>query len=165
MVYVSVCHILRYGLEAVLRIRMRTHTCNSFKQTEHSRGGLSLQTLSSEERLRCAPFLTVLGTHCISRSFPLPPQSLPKSLWRLKSSLKSPSFTERERVHDLHPAPVVLAHESPSLNRRCCSIDNINRKYTSSVVHSCPLPAHTRFRVLVLTAHSSLCVLVAVRCW
>ena len=45
------------------RIRMRTHTCSSFKQTGHCRGGLSLQTLSSEERLRCAPFLTVLGTH------------------------------------------------------------------------------------------------------
>jgi len=28
--------------------------------------GLSLQTLSSEERLRLAPFLTVLGTHSIS---------------------------------------------------------------------------------------------------
>jgi len=35
---------------------------------------LSLQTLSSGERWRLAPFLTVLGTHCISRSFPLPPQ-------------------------------------------------------------------------------------------
>jgi hypothetical protein len=76
MVYVSVWHILRDGLEAVLRIRMRTQTCSSFKQTEHSRGGLSLQTLSSEERLRCAPFLTVLGTHCVSRSFPLPPQCI-----------------------------------------------------------------------------------------
>jgi hypothetical protein len=54
------------------RIRMRTHTCSSFKQTEHARGGLSLQTLSSEERLRCAPFLTVLGTHCISRISPSP---------------------------------------------------------------------------------------------
>ena len=33
------------------RIRMRTHTCSSFKQTGHCRGALSLQTLSSEERL------------------------------------------------------------------------------------------------------------------
>ena len=39
---------------------------------------MSLQTLSSEERLRRAPFLTVLGTHCISRSFPLPPQRKPR---------------------------------------------------------------------------------------
>ena len=62
------------------RIRMRTHTCSSFKQTGHCRGGLSLQTLSSEERLRRAPFLTVLGTHCISRSFPLPPQRMLASL-------------------------------------------------------------------------------------
>ena len=29
---------------------------------------------------RCAPFLTVLGTHCISRSFPLPPQCMLASL-------------------------------------------------------------------------------------
>jgi hypothetical protein len=58
------------------RIRMRTHTCSSFKQTGHCRGALSLQTLSSEERLRRAPFLTVLGTHCNSRSFPLPPQRM-----------------------------------------------------------------------------------------
>ena len=43
------------------RICMRTHTCSSFKKTEHWRGGLSLQILSSEERLRRAPFLTVLG--------------------------------------------------------------------------------------------------------
>ena len=34
------------------RICMRTHTCSSFKETEHWRGGLSLQILSSEERLR-----------------------------------------------------------------------------------------------------------------
>ena len=61
------------------RIRMRTHTRILFKQTEHRRGGVSLQTLSSEERLRRAPFLTVLGTHCISRSFPLPPQRMPAS--------------------------------------------------------------------------------------
>jgi len=40
---------------------------------------LSLQTLSSDERRRRAPFLTVLGTHCISRSFPLPPQRMPAS--------------------------------------------------------------------------------------
>jgi hypothetical protein len=33
------------------RIRMRTHTCSSFKQTEHCRRGLSLQTLSSVKRL------------------------------------------------------------------------------------------------------------------
>ena len=31
---------------------------------------------SSEERLRLAPVLTVLGTHSISRSFPLPPQRM-----------------------------------------------------------------------------------------
>ena len=81
----------------------------------------------------------------------------------LEIVLEISSFTEHERVHDLYAAPEVLAHESPSLNRRCCSIDNINRKYTSSVVHSGPLPAHTRFRVLALTTHYSLCVLVAVR--
>ena len=43
------------------RICMRTYTCSSFKETEHWRGGLSLRILSSEERLRRAPFLTVLG--------------------------------------------------------------------------------------------------------
>jgi len=35
--------------------------------------------LSSDERRRHAPFLTVLGTHCINRSFPLPPQRMPAS--------------------------------------------------------------------------------------
>ena len=29
--------------------------------------------------VRCASFLTVLGIHCISRSFPLPPQRMPAS--------------------------------------------------------------------------------------
>ena len=57
----------------------------SSKHAEHFKqsilgGGLSLQTLSSEERLRLALFLTVLGTHCISRSFPLPPQRMLASL-------------------------------------------------------------------------------------
>jgi len=57
---------------------MRTHTCSSFKQADHDRGGgLSLQTLSSEEGLRRAPFLTVLGTQSVSRSFPLPPHDDP----------------------------------------------------------------------------------------
>ena len=57
----------------------RTLAARSSRQTMLG-GGLSLQTLSSEERLRCAPFLTVLGTHCISRSFPLPPQRMLASL-------------------------------------------------------------------------------------
>ena len=43
------------------RIRMRTHTCSSCKQTGNCGGGLSLPTLSSEERRRRAPFLTVLA--------------------------------------------------------------------------------------------------------
>ena len=41
---------------------------------------MSLPTLSSEERLRRAPFLTVLMTHSVSRSFPLTPQRMPASL-------------------------------------------------------------------------------------
>ena len=43
-----------------MRICPRTHIGSSREQTEHSRGGLTLQTLSSEERLRRAPFLTIL---------------------------------------------------------------------------------------------------------
>ena len=76
------------------RIHIHAHTCSSFKQTEHARGGLSLQTLSSEERLRCAPFLTVLGTHCISRSFPLPPQRMLASLAAV-SVAAGPPFGDR----------------------------------------------------------------------
>jgi hypothetical protein len=41
---------------------------------------LTLPTLSSDERRRRVPFLTVpVGTHCISRSFPLPSQRMPAS--------------------------------------------------------------------------------------
>ena len=60
------------------RTRPRAYACG--RTLQHSRGGLSLLTLSREECLRCAPFLTVLGTHCISRSFPLPPQCMLASL-------------------------------------------------------------------------------------
>ena len=90
MVYVSVCHILRDGLEAVLRIRMRTHTCNSFKQTEHSRGGLSLQTLSSEERLRLAPFLTVSGSVLVQQEY-LPLLDLVTLLYQVRVQLEQNS--------------------------------------------------------------------------
>ena len=38
---------------------------------------MSLQTLSSGEHVRREPFLTVLGTHSISRSLALPPQRMP----------------------------------------------------------------------------------------
>ena len=40
---------------------------------------MSLQTLSSGEHVRREPFLTVLGTHSISRSLTLPPQRMPAS--------------------------------------------------------------------------------------
>ena len=114
MVYVSVWHILRDGLEAVLRIRMRTQTCSSFKQTEHSRGGLSLQTLSSEERLRCAPFLTVLGTHSISRSFPLPPQ-------RMLASLAAVSVAAGPAPHAHPVASKRLRNQTPHAHAACGS--------------------------------------------
>ena len=56
------------------RIRTRTHTGSSSKRTEHSRG-VSLQSVSTTWRnvWRCTPFLTTLGTHCISRSGPSSP--------------------------------------------------------------------------------------------
>ena len=65
--------------------RPRAYTCGRILAARSSRqtmigGGLSLQTLSSEERLRHAPFLTVLGTHSVSRSFPLSPQRMLASL-------------------------------------------------------------------------------------
>ena len=66
------------------RIRMRTRNCISFKHTDHARGerggggwGCPCRLCPTcEERLRRAPLLTVLGTHRISRSFPLPPQRM-----------------------------------------------------------------------------------------
>ncbi len=56
------------------RIRSRTHTGNSSKHIDHSRG-VSLQSVSTTWRnvWRCTPFLTTLGTHCISRSGPRSP--------------------------------------------------------------------------------------------
>ena len=73
----------------------RTLAARSSRQTMLG-GGLSLQTLSSEERLRCAPFLTVLGTHSISRSFPLPPQ-------RMLASPAAASTAAGPATH-VHPA-------------------------------------------------------------
>jgi hypothetical protein len=70
---------------------MRTHTRILFKQTEHRRGGVPLQTPLSEERVRRAPFLTVLGTHSVSRSFPLTPQ-------RMLASLAAVSVTAGSRA-------------------------------------------------------------------
>jgi hypothetical protein len=67
----------------------------SHKQTWHCGGGLSLQTLSSEKRLRRAPFLTVLMTHSVSRSFPLTPQ-------RMQSSLAAVSVAAGPASHS-HP--------------------------------------------------------------
>jgi len=62
------------------------------------RGGLSLQTLSSEERLRRAPLRTVLGTHHISRSFPLPPQSMPASPAAASAALRPRDTRTPSRV-------------------------------------------------------------------
>ena len=95
------------------RIRMRTHTCSSFEQTGHCRGGLSLQTLSSEERLRHAPFLTVLGTHCISRSFPLPPQ-------RMLASLAAVSVAAGPASHAHPVASKRPRNQTPHAYAACC---------------------------------------------
>ena len=86
MKYLVFWIILSSLLSELQVARERTHTCprayayiRTLAARSSRQGGLSLETLSSEERLRCAPFLTVLGTHCISRSFPLPPQRMPGS--------------------------------------------------------------------------------------
>ena len=55
------------------RIHMSTHTCSSSKQTEHSSGGCPCRLCPVRNVWRCAPFLKVLGAHCISRSGPHPP--------------------------------------------------------------------------------------------
>ena len=57
----------------------------SFKQVGHSRqsilgGGCPCILCPVRNVVRCASFLTVLGIHCISRSFPLPPQCMLASL-------------------------------------------------------------------------------------
>jgi len=55
------------------RICMRTHTCSSSKQTEHSRGGCPCRLCPMRNVWRYAPFLNALCTHYISRSGPRPP--------------------------------------------------------------------------------------------
>jgi len=102
--------------QGVPRTSARTHNARtrprkvtySSKQAEHSRrnilGGLTLPTLSSDERRRRrAPFLTVLGTHCISRSFPLPSQ-------RMSASPAAASA-----------APGPAAHAHPAASKRPCN--------------------------------------------
>ena len=97
------------------RIRMRTHTCSSLKQTEHCRGGLSLETSSSEERLRHAPFLTVLRTHSVSRNFPLPPQ-------RMLASLAAVSVAAGPAPH-AHPATSKWPrNQTPHTHAACCTL-------------------------------------------
>jgi hypothetical protein len=78
---------------------------------------LSLQTLSSGERRRRAPFLTVLWTHCISRSrsFPFPriacqpapppPPRLPAP--RHTHTQPCPSRRQRQQVPHVHAARCV----------------------------------------------------------
>jgi hypothetical protein len=65
-----------------VRTRSRKVTYSS-KQVGHSRqsilGGGCPCRLSSGEHVRRAPFLTVLGTHRISRSLPHPSQRMPAS--------------------------------------------------------------------------------------
>ena len=60
--------------------RTRPHACSRahtllVKADGAFQGGVSLQTVSSTWRndWRCTPFLTTLGTHCISRSGPRSP--------------------------------------------------------------------------------------------
>jgi hypothetical protein len=71
--------------------RARTHTCPlayASARTLAAResrqnipgGGCPCRLCPVRNVWRCAPFLTVLGTHCISRSFPLPPQCMLASL-------------------------------------------------------------------------------------
>ena len=60
--------------------------------TEHSRGGdRPCRPRPVRNVVRCASFLTVLGIHCISRSFPLPPQCMLASLAAM--SVVRPSVT------------------------------------------------------------------------
>ena len=49
--------------------------------------------MSSDERRRRAPFLTVLATHCISRSFPLPRSACQLSRRRLRGPRPSATRT------------------------------------------------------------------------
>jgi hypothetical protein len=104
-----------------MRIRTRTHTRSLFKQTEHRRGGVSLQTLSSEERLRRAPFLTDLGTHSVGRSFPLPPQCMLASLAAVSVAARPSSHAHpvasKRRVGRPHGPRVEDGRERPRRSR------------------------------------------------
>ena len=104
------------------RIHIHAHTCSSFKQTEHARGGLTLQTLSSEERLRHAPFLTVLGTHSVSRSFPLTPQRMLVIL---------------AARHTLHAHPVASKrprNQTPHAHAACCVSVTLHRMRVAGIL-------------------------------
>ena len=66
------------------RTRPRKVTYSS-KQAEHCRQSIlgrdcPCRLCPVRNLVRCASFLTVLGIHCISRSFPLPPQCMLASL-------------------------------------------------------------------------------------
>ena len=74
---------------------------------------MTLQTLSSEERLRRAPFLTVLGTHCISRNFPLPPQ-------RMLASLTAVSVAAGPASHAHPVASKRPRNQTPHAYAACC---------------------------------------------
>ena len=70
---------------------------------------MSLPTLSSEERLRRAPFLTVLMTHSVSRSFPPTPQRMPASLDAVSVAVNTPNQSK--------PPPPSATHTSQPRRR------------------------------------------------
>ena len=83
---------------------------------------MSLQTLSCEERLRRAPFLTVLGTHSVSRSFPLTPQRMLVIL---------------AARHTLHAHPVASKrprNQTPHAHAACCVSVTLHRMRVAGIL-------------------------------
>jgi hypothetical protein len=70
--------------------------------------------LSSEEHARLAPFLTVLGTHHISRILPHPPQRMPASPAAAPAAASPPSLWT--------PAPRHTHTQSRPSTTRVCSM-------------------------------------------
>ncbi len=107
------------------RIRTRTHTGSSSKRTEHSRG-VSLQSVSTTWRnvWRCTPFLTILGTHCISRSGPRSPTrsayspASPLSPWLPAPRPSRVQATARSNTRTLRRRPPGLARAESACSRQ-----------------------------------------------
>ena len=89
---------------------MSSHSFAVYPHTYRILGGLSLQSVSTTWRniCRCAPFLTTLGTHCISRSGPRSPTRIAYS----PASPLSPRLPAPRHTHtQSRPSDCPIQHQ------------------------------------------------------